>query len=294
MADYSIHVLEYCYIAEHPKSAVMYGHHNMGTVKLPFGYVLVRGKDTVALVDVGHNNADHGAVLTRDYKIQNWHSPTDVLAPFGLTPEDVEHVFITHAHFDHMGGLALFPNAKFYIQEKELSNWVWTMSLDSRFRWLMGAMDTNDVLRAVELARDGRLVCLKGAREDVLPGIDLIPAYDTHTAGSQYVVVRNDGKTQSSDAWVLAGDLIYQFDNLDGGDPDDPYYHPVGLANGSQEKMVFAIHEMIQAAGGDRRRVIPAHEQHLGQRFPWREAPTGLQIVEICVADAHQSVVSDS
>ena len=292
MGEYSIHVLEYCHIPEHPKSAVMYGQHNQGTLKLPFSYILIRGKDTVALVDVGHNNADHGAVLTRDYNIQNWHGPDEVLAPFGLTPADVQHVFITHAHFDHMGGIALFPNATFYLQEKELSNWVWTMSLDRRFRWLLGAMDPSDILRAVDLARMGRLVCAKGAMENVLPGIDLIPAYDTHTAGSQYVVVRNDGKSPSSDAWVLAGDLIYQFDNLDGGTPDDPYYHPVGLATGSQEKMVFAIHDMINAAGGDTARVIPGHEQRLIQRFPWRPGVAGLQIVELSVGRDHQSIVS--
>lgn len=294
MSEYSIHVLEYCYIAEHPKSAVMYGHHNMGTVKLPFSYIVIQGADTVALVDVGHNNVDYGAQLTRDYNIQNWRAPAQVLAPLGLTPEDVRHVFISHAHFDHMGGLDLFPNATFYIQEKELSNWVWTMSLDSRFRWLMGAMDTSDILRAVDLARSGRLVCCKGAMEEVLPGIDLVPAYDTHTAGSQYVVVRNDRGAPASDTWVLAGDLIYQFDNLDGGDPDDPYFHPVGLANGSQEKMVFAIHEMVEATGGDTSRVIPGHEQRLTERFPSREGADGLMITELCVAHGHESVVTPS
>lgn len=291
MSDYSIHVLEYCWIPEHPKSAVMYGLHNQGTLKLPFCYILIRGHGTTALVDVGHNNVDHGAKLTRDYNIQNWHSPTEVLGACGITPEEVEHVFITHAHFDHMGGLSLFPNATFYIQERELSDWIWTMSLDSRFRWLMGAMDTNDVLRAVNLAREKRLICLKGSQEDVLPGIDLRVAYDTHTSGSQYVVVRNDGQARSRDAWVLAGDIVYQFDNLDGGDADDPYYHPVGLANGSQAKMVMAMHEMVELVGGDRSRVIPAHEMKLPERFPSRLTDVGLQIVELACGAGHKSLV---
>lgn len=287
MTDYSIHALEYSYIAEHPKSAVMYGLHNMGTIKLPFSYILIRSAETVALVDVGHSNAE----INKEFNVQNWTAPAEVLAPFGLTPEDVQHVFISHAHFDHMGGLDQFPNATFYIQEKELSSWIWTMTLDRKFRWLMGAVDTSDILKAVDLARKGRLVSVKGAMENVIPNIDIIPAYDTHTAGSQYVVVRNDGKSPSTDAWVLAGDLVYQFDNLDGGDPDDPYYHPVGLANGSQEKMIWAIHEMVGAAAGDTTRVIPGHETKLADRFPSREGAPGLQIVELNVAKAHDSII---
>lgn len=288
-----MHVLEYCHIADHPRSAVMYDRHNSGTLKLPFSYILIRGNDTVALVDVGHNNEGQGAALTKEFCIKNWKSPLEVLAPFDLTPKDVEHVFLTHAHFDHMGGLALFPEATFYLQQKELSNWVWTMSLDSRFRWLMGAIDTSDILRAVDLASKKRLVCLDGAISDVVPGIDLIPAYDTHTAGSQYVVVRQDGKQPSADAWVLAGDLIYQFDNLDGGDAEDPYYHPVGFASGSQSNMIFAIHEMVEAAGGDLTRVIPGHEQRLTERFAGREGAGGINIVELCVANRHQSIIAD-
>lgn len=291
MSHYSIHVLEYCYIAEHPKSAVLYGLHNQGTIKLPFSYILIKGKGTVALVDCGHNNAEQGAVLTKAYNIQKHQPPETVLAACGVKPEDVQHVFITHAHFDHMGGTALFPNAKFYIQRRELTDWIYTISLDRRFRWLLGAMDTGDVLRAVDLARQGRLVCLDGTAEDVLPGIDAVAAFDTHTAGSQYIVVRNDGKKESKDVWVLAGDLVYQFENLDGGSVDDPYYHPVGLANGSQTNMVMAIHDMVERVARDRTRVIAGHEQRLTERFPSRISEHGLFVVELAVADGETSAV---
>ena len=103
------------------------------------------------------------------------------------TPEDVSSIFITHAHFDHMGALDQYPNATFYIQERELTKWVWAMSLERRFRWLMLGIDPADIMKAVDLARQGRLVCVDGDRENVLPGIDLHAAFDTHTWGCQYV-----------------------------------------------------------------------------------------------------------
>ena len=50
------------------------------------------------------------------------------LAAKGLSPEDVTHVFLTHLHFDHAGGLLtawqegreselLFPNARYFVSE---------------------------------------------------------------------------------------------------------------------------------------------------------------------------------
>lgn len=47
----------------------------------------------------------------------------------GLKPEDIQHVILTHLHFDHAGGattekngelVPTFPNAKYYVQKKNL------------------------------------------------------------------------------------------------------------------------------------------------------------------------------
>src|ERR1700689_5121457 len=74
-----------------------------------------------------------------------------VLGECGLTPDEITHVILTHGHFDHMGGTDLFPKATFFIQERELSRWVWAMSIGRKFRWLMEAVDPGDILRVVEL-----------------------------------------------------------------------------------------------------------------------------------------------
>ena len=50
---------------------------------------------------------------------QNVAAPVAVLCG-AVDTADVTTVFITHAHFDHMGGLDLFPNAMFYIQKREI------------------------------------------------------------------------------------------------------------------------------------------------------------------------------
>lgn len=292
MADYSIWVLEYAYIPECPISSLVYGRHNQGTVKLPYGYFLIKGQGTTLLVDCGYNHEAYGKQLGEYYGVRNWHPPKEVLAECGLTPEQIEHVIISHAHFDHMGGLRFFPNATFYLQERELSQWIWTLSLSRPFRWLMTAADPADIMYAAELAQKGQLVSVQGDAENILPGIDLRLAADTHTPGSQFVVVRNDGQTQSQDAYVCAGDLVYRHENLHGGTPDDPMYVPVGLAVGSQTNLIMASDAIMKAVGHDWKRVLAAHEENLPNLYPTRKTKLGLNIMEVALADGEASLVS--
>jgi N-acyl homoserine lactone hydrolase len=292
MARYSIWVLEYCYNDHYPMSAMVYGAHNQGVGMIPNCYVVVKGEGHVAMVDVGYNNKDFAKEIADLFGVAGWQSPEAVMAEIGLSPKDVDTALITHAHFDHFGNVEAFPNATFYIQERELTKWVWAMSLPSQMQFMLTAVDTSDILRGVELAQKRRLVCVNGAVENVLPGVDLHPAYDTHTFGCMWVAVRNDGKSPSNDTWVLAGDLVYKFDNLGdsgaGGAPDRPYV-PVGLAMGSHANLLLATDEMVRTVGGETRRVIPIHETRLKDRFPTRVTKHGLHVTELCLADGETS-----
>jgi len=288
MNTYSIWVMEYAWVANYHLSGLIYGAHNQGYRKLPYGYVLIKGQGHAALVDVGYNHKAYGETLATMYGVENWHPPRTVLAECGVAPENVSSIFITHAHFDHMGNIEDFPNATFYLQERELSKWVWSMSLHRRFRWLMLGIDPADILRAVDLARQGRLVAVDGDRDDVLPGVDLRAAFDTHTWGSMYVQVRNGG---SANSWVFCGDLAYTMENLRGTDAGDPQYIPVGLATGSQYNLIMTAEAMVKAVDGDCQRVIPVHEEGLRELYPSRITKTGLRITELALADDEPSRV---
>lgn len=286
MSDYSIWVLEYAYVPNYHKGGVVYGEHNEGYLKLPYCYVLIKGKGHNILVDVGFNNKDYGKVLAERFGVENWQSPKTVLKEVGVTPEDIDTVLVTHAHFDHFGNIEDFPNANFYIQEKEISKWMWAMALPDQFNWLLGALDPSDILKGAELSTEGRLKLIDGDQEDVLPGIDLFAAFDTHTFGSQFVRVNNG----ENDPWILAGDLVYVFDNVEGRDGDGVYL-PVGLASGSQTNLLLSTDQMMDLVGRDPKRIIPVHEQRLVERFPSRVSEKGLHIVEITLSDDETSRV---
>jgi N-acyl homoserine lactone hydrolase len=292
MADYSIWVLEYAAVEKFPFSVMMYGPQHQGTRKLPYAYVLLKGKGETILIDTGYDHVAYGKQLATAYGVSNYHGPREVLAECGVTPEEITSVFITHAHFDHMGAIHLFPNAKFYVQKSELDKWVWALTLSPEYRFLTGGGDPADIVRAVEAAKEGRMICIDGDQADVLPGIDVHLAADTHTYGSMYVTVRNDGTRDGEDKWVFAGDLIYTYDNLTGLDPEAPQIVPIGLAVGSQHNLIFSSAQMVKSVGGEVRRVIPVHEDRLRTTFPSRLTDKGLQVVEIALENGEKSRVA--
>jgi glyoxylase-like metal-dependent hydrolase (beta-lactamase superfamily II) len=292
MSRYSIWVMEYAYIPGVAISSVIYGEHNKGLRKLPYGYVLIKGAGVLAMVDVGYNHATHGKAFGEKFGVEGWQPADVVLAEAGVKPEDVTHVFLTHGHFDHAGNLEAFPNAKVYIQQRELAKWVWAMALEKKFQWLNVATDPHDIMQLVDLARQGRLIAVDGDLEDAVPGIDLRAAHDTHTWGCQYVAIRNDGRRESEDVWVMAGDLVYTYENMRGTQEQPGKYIPVGLAMVSQENLLFATDAMIKTAGGDYKRVVPPHEEAVGTTFPSRVTKHGLRISEITLADGEKSLVN--
>jgi N-acyl homoserine lactone hydrolase len=289
---YSVWVLEYAHVPNYPLSGLIYGAHNQGHCRLPYCYVVIKGKGHIAMVDIGYNHRAYGETLANLYGVRNWHSPREVFSEIGLAPQDVSSIFISHAHFDHMGNIEGFPSATFYLQRRELEKWVWTMSLERRFRWMMSGIDPGDILKAVDLARQGRLTLLDGDRADVLPGIDLHAAVDTHTWGSQYVRLRNDLAANSQNTWVFAGDLVYLHENLVGSNPQDPEYIPIGFAMGSQANLIFAADAMVKHACGDYTHVVPLHEERLKNFFPSRLTNDNLRIVELALADGETSKVA--
>jgi glyoxylase-like metal-dependent hydrolase (beta-lactamase superfamily II) len=283
VAGYSIWIVEYARVLEYPVSAALYGRHNEGSLVLPYCYGVVQGEGHTAVVDTGFDNTAFGKVLADTYGVSGWQPPDVVLPRIGIDRNSVDTVILTHNHFDHAGNVAAFPNAHVYIQQREISNFMWASGLPERLRWLTTACDPDLLLVLVQCLKEGRLSVLEGEAEP-LPGVTVIPALDTHTAGSQYVRIENehDGR------WIMAGDEVYVFENFRGTD-DDGRFVPPGLAFGSVAKCLLTMEDMFQFVEGEVERIMPFHEFKTWEQYPSREFPDGLHVAELSLRPGDES-----
>ena len=180
-------------------------------------------------------------------------TPAEGLDLLGVNPASVEEVIVTHMHYDHAGSMPDFPNAKFHLQDTEMSFATGRYLKHKAFRFGNFVEYTVDFVRAVY---DDRVIFTDGVGE-IAPGIT-VHRVGGHTHGMQIVRVNTRG------GWlVLASDAIHMYANMERQNP-----YPA----------VFNVHEMLEGsrtalklADGNADMIIPGHDPIKMQRY---SAPT--------------------
>ncbi len=116
----------------------------------------------------------------------------DALADIGVTPEQIDHVVVTHLHFDHAAGLThldqngesapTFARATIHVQQTE---WDDARANKSTMTRTYLSSHLEPIADAVRTVRD---------RAEVLPGIHVLPL-PGHTWGQQGVCFEDEAGT---------------------------------------------------------------------------------------------------
>ncbi|GHV45037.1 MBL fold metallo-hydrolase [Synergistales bacterium] len=120
MKDYRIYPLKLAEFQKAEKSSFSYLQEPGTKIKAPVIAYLIRGEKTDILVDTGCSDPEwaakhhHPLIQTEDMLLSN------ALKRFDLKPGDIRVIINTHLHWDHCFNNDLFPNAKIYVQKREL------------------------------------------------------------------------------------------------------------------------------------------------------------------------------
>lgn len=284
MANYSIWLLEYAHVPNQPISSVLNGQHNKGTRELAFSYIALKGEGHNILIDVGTNEEDsYTKKLSKRDNVIDWQPPKEILKKIDMTPEEIDTVILTHAHYDHMDNMDAFPNANFYIQKEELLGWINAAALPKKYDFINLAMNSNNLVTAMEKIKNNSMHFIDGEKNDFLPGISLKPAYNGHTFASQIVIIESN-----EEKWLAIGDLAYVRKNLTGLEHDGKYI-PLGLAVGPQLNIMKTLDEIVELADGKMENIIVGHETDNWDIYPSWKTEDGLHVAEITLAPGERS-----
>jgi len=175
-------------------------------------------------------------------------SPGDGLSLLGVDPGAVEHVIVTHFHYDHTGNHATFPRAMFHVQDSEMQFWTGRHARQSAFS---RSLEADDIVAFVRYNYDGRLQFIDGEGE-ILPGIRVWKV-GGHTAGMQIVTVET-----SRGRAVLASDASHYYANLEKNIPFPTLHDVPGVYNGfARIRELAALPELI----------LPGHDPQVRERL---------------------------
>lgn len=206
---------------------------------------ILRNAHRVILVDTGFTprQADiRGRKL--DFEL------LDGLARLGVDPDALEHVIVTHLHYDHAGNIGSFRKAHFHVQDAEVGYVTGRCMCDHHLRW---PFDVEDVVALVRNTYADRVTFHDGEGHP-FPGVSLhcLPG---HSKGIQAVRVNT-----ARGPVILASDVSHYYANFT---RMAPFYITISVP-----ETLESYRRLMDMAGGDIQRIIPGHDPKVKRLYP--------------------------
>lgn len=245
MSNWQVHAVKYAdrNARTRADSFIFDDNHDAPHAMDYFMWVLRRGDDVI-LVDTGYDEAE---AASRDRPISM--DPREALKPLGLAAGDITQLIVTHLHYDHAGGLHLFPNATIHLQAAEMAFATGPCMCHGTLQMPFTA---DHVCEAVKRVYSGRCVFHEGDGE-VADGVT-VHRLGGHSRGLQVVRVRTDA------GWLcLASDATHYYENVF---ENKPFPIVVDL-----EDMLQGF-ERLHRLASDPKLIIPGHDPLVRELFP--------------------------
>jgi len=246
MDKYEVYAVRYATIAGFRMSGLVAGADASRRMDIAMMIWVLKGIDgRIAIVDSGF----HRERYFTQFAVRDFISPSEAIAPLGIKPGDVTDIFLTHAHWDHAGGVDLFPNARVWIQKDEFDYYAGDAWQE---RSTHGGIDPDDILELVKRNTQGKVTLVRGDDDTTISGITF-GIGGKHTFQSQFVVVHG-----STHEVVLASDNMYLYENLDTHKP---------IAQTLDAVSNLRTQDRMKSLASEPEFLIPGHDPAVFERF---------------------------
>ncbi len=220
----------------------------MTGIRQPVPVFLITGGEKVILVDTGMGSAGELIEVFRNHGMEiycrkeaEWEIEK-ALAGAGLAPEDIDIVFHTHLHYDHIGNNETFERARFLVPPEEM-DW----ALNPPHHWGAGPYfpEFGEHVRSVQ-----DRISLLGREGEVIPGVEYF-RLGAHSPGFTAIAVET-----ALGRIVLAGDIMFDTISVEHDWPSGFYYRLDEFA---------PAYERIHAEADI---IIPGHDWKVWDEFP--------------------------
>ncbi len=242
--DYEIYGLRYGRQGLQPESEIyLDGDPARRVPGLDFYFWAIRGGGRVWVVDCGY------AVRVADrLGHETLYDPLDGLRRIGIDPATVTDVIVTHCHYDHVGNLEAFPQARFHIQDREMLA-VTGRDVTHPALKMYGKRNT---LALVGLNYDGRVRFHDGDGA-LAPGLAqwLIGGHSRGQIALEVATGRGPV--------ILASDAVHLFEEMETERPFRVFHDLREMVEG---------YRRLAARARSRDHLIPGHDPELARRWP--------------------------
>jgi glyoxylase-like metal-dependent hydrolase (beta-lactamase superfamily II) len=195
---------------------------------------------------------DAGYIDTATVPNKKYVRPDIVLQRINVYPSDISDIILTHPHWDHIGGISLFPKAKVWMQKADFEYYVSRKWQSDGFERGFTTANIKDILKVQD---EGRLNLVEGDSIELFPGIQAFTG-SRHSFNNQYLLVNaNKGKNKV----LLASDASWFYYNL-----DKLLSVPLVIDPDAYIKTLKRMKSQVS----DHDFIIPGHDELVFEKFP--------------------------
>jgi glyoxylase-like metal-dependent hydrolase (beta-lactamase superfamily II) len=213
-------------------------------IDMDYFFWVIRNEERTVVVDTGFSRQG-GEVRNRTFLID----PVAAFTALDLAAEDKPQVLVTHAHYDHIGNLDMFPDSEVIMAQAELDFWLGPFAARKQFKHSIETAELDYLRKAQE---QGRISTFE-EQVEIAPGIKMFRV-GGHTPGQSIVTVdTSEGQV------LLASDAIHYYEEYE---QDLPFM----FVNNVQEMYAGfdSIRELMDTSASH---LVPGHDPSVLERF---------------------------